>query len=76
MRERCWYRGREQYNQRRAVTAGERHCYAPHVEAVQVADVGPGSLLAANSKAAEDSGDNVDEPRLREVNNSLSQCHE
>jgi hypothetical protein len=54
----------------------ERDRYAPHVEVVLVADVGPGSLLAAESKAVEDSGDNVDEPRLRDVNNSLSQCRE
>jgi len=32
------------------------------MEAVQVANVGWWSLLAANSKAVEDSGDNVDEP--------------
>lgn len=44
------------------------------MEAMLVADVGPWSLLAAKLEAVEDSADNVD--RLREVNNSLSQCRE
>jgi hypothetical protein len=56
------------------VSDGSR--YAPHMEAVLVADVRPWSLLPAKWKAIEDSKDNVDEPTLREVNNSHSQCRE
>jgi hypothetical protein len=42
------------------------------VEAVLVVDVGQRSMLAA--KAVTDSADNVDEPRVRDVNKSLSKC--
>jgi hypothetical protein len=57
-------------------TAAERDRYALHVEAVLVADTGPRCLLEAERKAVKDSRDNIDKPRLQEVNKSLSQCRE